>query len=280
VVRLPERALRLREANLRLRDGALRSDMALVGAFALIACIVCAAAPGGLAIVRVPLGLPLVLVLPGYATVTALFAPGALWSAERIVLSLAISIVASILTGVAVDIAGFKLLAAPWIEVLAVITIVAAAAATARGHERALALPSLLPRLRAAQSLVLLASLLLIAAAAAIGFRPLAPPAKTQGTAALALLEGPGRSAAVCVSVINEEFHVASYRVVVSVAGQGNHALTTTKLAPGATWNREVAVGAGYPVVRATLYRASAPSSAYRHTSLPVWAPYLRAQHC
>jgi uncharacterized membrane protein len=254
--------------------------MALVAAFALLACVVCVAAPGGLALVRVPLALPLVLVLPGYATVAALFAPGALGTAERIVLSLALSIAAAILTGVAVDIAGLKLLASPWIEVLAVVTLFATATALARGHERALRLPQPLPRLRVQQSLVLLAALLLLAAAAAIGFRPLPPPAKTQGTVGFGLLEAPGARAAVCVSVINEEFHAASYRVLVSVAGRGNRAFTTTKLVPGATWNREVAVGAGFPVVRATLYRASAPARAYRNTALRVWAPYLRAQRC
>lgn len=265
---------------MRLREGAARSDMALVSALALLACLICAAAPGGLAPVRVPLALPLVLVLPGYATVTALFAPDTLRAPERIMLSLSLSIVAAILTGLAVDIAGFKLLAAPWIELLAAVTLVATATAIARGNERPLSLPGPLPRLRAHEWLALLAALVLLAAAAAIGFRPLPPPAKTQGTVAFGLLEAPGGRAGVCVSVINEEFHANSYRVVVSVPGRANRTLTTTRLDPGATWNREVAVGPGFPDVTARLYRGSAPSRAYRNTSLPKWAPYLRALHC
>jgi len=263
-----------------VRTGAARSDMALVSALALLACVVCLAVPHGLALVRVPLALPLVVVLPGYATVSALFAPGAVGTPERILLSLALSIVAAILAGLAVDAAGLKLLATPWIEILAVITLVAAATAIAREHERPLSLPRRRLALRAHEWLALAGALLLLAAAAAIGFRPLPPPAKTQGTVDFGLLEAPGARTAVCVSVINEEFHVSSYRVVVSVAGRANRTLTTARLAPGATWNRQVAVGPGFPDVRATLYRASAPSRAYRDTSLSNWAPYLRAQRC
>jgi uncharacterized membrane protein len=264
----------------RLREGVARSDMALVSALALLACLVCAAAPGGLAPVRVPLALPLVLVLPGYATVTALFAPDTLRVPERIMLTLSLSIVAAILTGLAVDIAGFKLLAAPWVELLAVVTLVATATAIARGHERALRLPGQLPRLRPHEWLALLVAVVLLAGAAAIGFRPLPPPAKTQGTVMFGLLEAPGGRDGVCVSVINGEFHVESYRVVVSVPGRPNRTLTTTRLAPGVTWNREVPVGSGFPDVTARLYRGAGTSSAYRNTSLPKWAPYLRALHC
>ncbi|HEY1775833.1 MAG TPA: DUF1616 domain-containing protein [Solirubrobacteraceae bacterium] len=267
---------------MRLREGAVRSDMAVVSALALLSCLICAVAPSGLAPIRVPLALPLVLVLPGYASVTALFAPDTLRAPERIMLSLSLSIVASILTGLAVDIAGFRLWAAPWIELLAAVTLIATATAFARGHESPLSLPHQLPgpRLRPHELLALLVALVLLVAAAAIGFRPLAPPAETQGTVALGLLEAPGGAAGVCVSVVNEEFHASSYRVVVSVAGRGPHTLTTTKLAPGASWNREVAVGAGFPDVRATLYRPSAPSRAYRNTSLVNWPPYLRAKRC
>jgi uncharacterized membrane protein len=264
----------------RLREGVARSDMAFVSALALLACLVCAAAPGGLAPVRVPLALPLVLILPGYATVTALFAPDTLRAPERIMLSLSLSIVAAILTGLAIDIAGFKLLAAPWIELLAVVTLVATATAVARGHERPLRPPGPLPRLRPHELLALLLAVLLLAAAAAIGFRPLPPPAKTQGTVAFGLLEAPSGRGGVCVSVINEEFHVSSYRVVVSVPGRPDRTLTTARLAPGATWVSEVPVGSGYPDVTASLYLGPGPVRAYRNTSLAKWAPYLRALHC
>jgi len=264
----------------RLRKEAARSDMALVSGLALLACVICAAAPAGLAALRVPLALPLVLVLPGYATVTALFAPDTLRAPERIMLSLSLSIVAAILTGLAVDIAGFKLLATPWVELLAAVTLLATATAFARGHESPLSLPGPLPRLRAHEWLALLAAVLLLAAAAAIGFRPLPPPAKTHGTVGFGLLEAPGGRGGVCISVINQEFHFRSYRVVVSVAGRATRTLTTTRLAPGATWNRELPVGADFPDVRAALYLGPAPSRAYRNTWLVKWAPYLRALHC
>jgi hypothetical protein len=261
-----------------LRPGAARSDMALVALLAVAACAASELLPAGLAAVRVPLVLPLVLVLPGYAAVTALFAPGALRASERVVLSLALSIAATILSGLAVDLAGAKLTASPWLEVLGALTLAAAVSALARGHARPLRAPAL--RLRAIEIAALVAAAALIAAAAAIGFRPLAPPARTQGTAALGLLEAPAGAAAVCVSVINEQFHVADYRVAVTVAPARNRTFGPIRLAPGASWYRLVAVGPGLPVVRATLFRASAPGSPYRHDAITAWAPYLRAKHC
>ena len=262
----------------RLRPSAARSDMALVAAFAVAACVASELLPAGLAAVRVPLALPLVLVLPGYAAVAALFAPGALRHPERVVLSLALSIAATILSGLAVDVAGAKLDAAPWLEVLGALTLLAALTALARGHARRLRAPAV--RLRAIEIAALVAALVLLAAAAVIGFKPLAPPARTQGTAGLGLLEAPAGRAAVCVSVINEQFHVTSYRVTVSVAGRTNRTFGPIKLAPGATWDRLVAVGPGLPAVRATLYRASAPAVLYRHDEITGWAPYLRAKRC
>ncbi len=260
-----------------LPDGA-RNDMVLVAALALTACVASALLPSGLAALRVPLGLPLVLVLPGYATVAALFAPGVLRTPERVVLSLALSIVATVFSGLAVYVAGAKLTTAPWLELLGVLTLVAATTALWRGHARVLRLPAVRPR--AIELAALVAAAGLLGAAALIGFKPLGPPAATQGTAALGLLEAPHGRAAVCVSVINEQFHVASYRVAVNVAGAPSRTFGPITLAPGAGWVRLVAVGPGLPAVRATLFRASAPASPYRHVALRTWAPYLRAKRC
>jgi hypothetical protein len=252
--------------------------MALVALLALVACVASEVLPSGLALLRVPLALPVVLVLPGYAMVAALFAPGTLRTPERVVLSLALSITATILSGLAVDVAGAKLHASPWLEVLGALTLLAALIALARGHARRLHAPAV--GLRASEIAAFVVALALLAAAAAIGFRPLAPPARTQGTASLGLLEAPAGAAAVCVSVINEQFHVTSYRVTVSVAGGPSRSFGPIKLAPGASWNRVVAVGPGLPAVRAALYRASAPAVLYRHDGITAWAPYLRAKHC
>jgi hypothetical protein len=260
-------------------SAAARSDVALVAALAVIACLVCAALPAGLAIVRVPLALPLVLVLPGYASVTALFAPGALRGPERLVLSLALSIAAAILSGLIIDGVGLKLVAQPWVDVLGAFTLAACAVAIRRGHARELMFPSL--QLHGQEALAITAAVVLLGAAAVVGFMPLAPPAKTDGTVGFGLLEAP-HGPAVCVTVTNEQFHTAGYRVLVTAAGRPPATLTTARLAPGATWTHEVVVGAGRPVVRATLFRAGARagSSPYRRTDITTWAPYLRARTC
>jgi hypothetical protein len=173
---------------------------------------------------------------------------------------------------------GFKLTAAPWFELIAVFTLAAAVTALVRGHARELHPPAL--HMRGVEIAAFVAAAVLLAMAAVIGFKPLAPPSRTQGTAGLWLLEAPRGAPAVCVRVINEQFHVTSYRVLVTVAGRPNNAFGPIKLAPGASWYRLVPVGPGRPTVHATLYRATAPASAYRNTSITSWQPSLRATHC
>ena len=81
-----------------------RRDLALVVVAALAACLFAALLPSSLAGLRAPLSLPLVLLLPGYAVVSAIFRPGELRTAELITLSIAVSIAATLIVALALDV--------------------------------------------------------------------------------------------------------------------------------------------------------------------------------
>lgn len=245
------------------------TDLGLVIALALVACVVAAVLPPSLALVRAPLALPLALALPGYAVVTAIFQPGALRVAELVMLSLAVSIAATIGAGLLLALFGVALSAAPWIAVLAVLTIAACARGIALGHDRPIVTPHL--TLRGAEIGALAGALALLGGAAALGFTPLPPPSATQGTSALWLLPAPGGRSAVCVGVINEQKHVTSYTVALSVSGGGPQRFGPITLDPAQSWSRVVAVHAGRPVVTASLATTLDPTATYRRVALRDW---------
>ncbi len=253
-----------------------RSDMALVAGLALVAFMISALVPAGLAAVRAPLGLPLALALPGYAAVSALFAPGALRPVELAALSLALSVGVAIFSGLALDVAGVRLTTAPWAGLVAAVTLGAAGAAVVRGHVRTLPRPRGV-RLPALELVALATALALLCGAAILGFTPLSAPAGTQQTSALGLLPAPRGAAGVCVDVTNEELHRQSYELTLSAAGATRRFGTIT-LAPGASWTRIVAVAPTRPVVTAVLYRAQAPATPYRSAVIRVWN--LAARSC
>lgn len=246
-----------------------RTDLALVMGLALAACLFAALLPPSLAAVRAPLALPLILALPGYALVSAMFPPHTLRTAEVVTLSIAFSIAAAIVSGLLLDLLGVALKAAPWMGVLTALTLAAAAWASARGHARPLAFRPV--RLRGAEAGALAVALSLLVGAATLGFTPLAPPKRTQGTAALWLVPAPGGSHAACIGVINEQLHVTSYSVTVSVAGTLPRSFGPITLAPGASWTRVIAVASGRPAINASLSTTADPFVTYRSAVLRDW---------
>jgi uncharacterized membrane protein len=248
-----------------------RTDLGIVMAYALAACLFAALLPAHLAAVRTPLALPLVLLLPGYAIVAALFRPGALRPAEVAVLSLALSIAATIFSGLLLAAVSVRLTAPPWMDLLAAITVAGGVRASVRGHARDLVAPRV--RLRVVEAAALAGALVLLSGAAVLGFTPLAPPKGTPGTSSLWLVPASGGVNAACVGVINQELKTTSYTVAVDVAGKTAAQFGPFTLAAGASWTRVVAVKPGRPVVTATLRKAgSAPSAApYRNVAIRNW---------
>lgn len=190
--------------------------------------------------------------------------------AERVLLSIAVSVAATILAALLLEVIGAHLTTAPWMALLAALTVATAAAGAARGKARPLALPRV--RLGVAQSSALAAALLLLGGAAALGFTPLAAPKGTQGSTNLWIC-GPENGCAlpsdeVEVGVISDQLHAARWRVRVLVAGRSARSFGPITLAPGGTWSHVVATGAGRPVVRAFLYSTGRPATAHRSVVL------------
>ncbi|MGH3321230.1 MAG: DUF1616 domain-containing protein [Streptosporangiaceae bacterium] len=123
-----------------LRD---RADLPLVAGLALLALVVCALAGDDLAgvVARTVVGLPLVLVLPGYALMAALL-PAADWRGsrsqrdhailERAVWSVGLSLAVSALGGLLLNLTPAGLVRLQWAALLCGITVAAAAVAWLR----------------------------------------------------------------------------------------------------------------------------------------------------
>jgi hypothetical protein len=248
----------------------LRTDLGLVAVAALVAFLCSAALPANLALLRAPLALPLVLVLPGYAIVAAVFRPSELRPAEMVVLSVALSIATTIFAAILLDAGGVRLKTAPWMGLLALVTLVAAARGSMSGHARALHRPRV--RLLRPELLALAGALVLLTGAAALGFTPLGAPKATQGATALWILPAPDGRAAACVGVLSDQTRVTRYTVQLTVAGRPAQRFGPVTLAPGGRWTRVVGVGLGKPVVAAVLRNAAKPSAVVANVALRVWS--------
>ena len=148
----------------------LRTDVWLAVGVGLVACLAAAVLPTSLAVLRAPLALPLVLFVPGYAIVVATLRPDDRSTAEVVALAIAASIGTAIVSGVLLNAVQVRLLATPWMAFLLVVTVAAAAVATARGHAREVSVPRVALRRLDAAALAL--ALALLGAAAALGLAP------------------------------------------------------------------------------------------------------------
>jgi uncharacterized membrane protein len=244
--------------------------MPLVAVLAVAAALLDAVLPGSLVVLRAPAALALVLALPGYALTAAIFPPAQLRASERVLLSIAMSIVATIAGALALEVLGVRLTTAPWMALLAALAVVAAAAAVGRGHARSLTLPRV--GLRRPELLALAGAVLLLGGAAALGLSPLGAPKGTQGATSLWILPHGGGAAE--VGVISDELRTTRYSVEVTVAGQPTTRFGPITLASGASWTRVVTTGAGSPVVRAVLLRVANPSAVIANVALRAKRKY------
>lgn len=241
-----------------------RTDLVLVGALAVAAAVLVAALPDDPVGPRAAAALALVLALPGYALTSALFPPVALRPAERVLLTLALSLVATILGGLLLHVVGASLEASTWAAVLGATTVAAAAAGQRLGHARPLRGGTL--GLRGGEVAALSVAFLLLVAAGTLGGTPLPAPDRTRGSTALWLV--PRAADRVELGVRSGQLEPATYLLDVSVAGRPTRRLGPLRLEPGETWTRTLSTGTGAPRVSAVLRRASAPRAAYRRAVL------------
>ena len=215
------------------------------------------------------LGLCLVLFAPGYALAAALFPPQTLGVPERLLFTVALSLVSAILGSLVLFVLKVELRPAAWALLLAAITLGASLVAWRRRKFARLA--PLAFKVSFMQGGTLGLAGLAVVAALALARVP-ASPAGLQGYTLLWMLPGDSAQASgVRIGVSSMEFAPTQYRLLLSVDGQVTDEWGAITLAPGEKWEVSVvlpAQGADSGKVEAALYRLDNPGIVYRRVSL------------
>lgn len=252
-------------------------DIFIVIACTIIAIILVFTVPADNVALRI-LTLPLVIVLPGYALISALFAHRAAGLIERLVMSLGVSMIIVILGGLILNLTPSGLRSGSWAVLLAGITVAASIVALVRrqGQKRAALQPSGSSGvgLTFPQGLLLGLAAIIVGGALAvsiIGAEQQPYPGFTQ----LWMLPASGANAknSVLLGVKNMEQTAVDYRLVVKIGSTTIKQWPALDLRSGENWEATLAVPeaqhATNPTrVEALLYRLNAPTTLYRHVEL------------
>lgn len=224
--------------------------------------------------VRTPFALALLLILPGYAVVAALFVQ--LDTAARIVLSVGTSIAVAVLGGLALDLTPWGLQLRSWTVLLTAVTVVGAVVAGVRRKPATAGVPRL-PRPRLGDVLIVALTGALVAGAVALARTPLAAKHVAGYTVLWIQPATPGHLRSVVVGVKSSELRSERYRLELRVGGRA--AVTRVlELRPGQQWQAVFPTAAASSpagataeagtTVSARLYRADDPRAVYRRVML------------
>jgi len=238
-------------------------DLLAVVALGALATLLLFAAPHALAL-RATLGLPFVILGPGYALTSALYAREPPEPAMRVLLTLALSIVAIVLLGLVLNAARTPLTGRAL--VLGLLIVATAACILAALRRRDADAPSIAPaRLLRSPWLWSTAALLAVFAGLLVALaRPLPDPSYAGYTQLSGLRSGVN----VRVAVKSAEHGRRTYRLEARAAS-GRVVTRRFTLAPEQQWARLIHIGAPREqTVRIRLYRATAPKTVYREVVL------------
>lgn len=233
----------------------------VVGELATIALF---AAPHATAL-RAALGLPFLIVGPGYALMSALYAREPPEPAMRVLLTIALSIVVIILVGLALNAARIALTGRALVVALLVVTAGACFVAAARRPETAD--PGSMSPARALRSPWLWSTSVLLAVFVAL-LVALARPLPDTTYAGYTQLSGLRAGTNVSVAVKSAQHARTRYRLDVRAAS-GRVVARSFALAPGQQWARVIHIGRPpEQTVHIRLYRTAAPTTVYREVTL------------
>lgn len=221
--------------------------------------------------------LPLVLVLPGYALTSALFPGREFGFQERLIFSLALSLVLVVLGGLLLNLTQWGLRTGSWAVFLAGITLGACAVALVRRQRQGIANSGWMRvggiGLNFRQGLLLVLAALIIGGAVAVSIIGAARqpyPGFTQFWILPA--GGSNPKNAVQLGVSNMELTAMEYRLAVSVNGKVVKEWPTIDLNSHEQWEATLLIPqnghAGTAKIEADLYRTDAPTTLYRHVVL------------
>jgi uncharacterized membrane protein len=232
--------------------------------------------PAAPALLSAPLGLALVMALPGYALIAAMDPWRETGGVELLTLRIGVSIVITILAGLLLNLTPWGLQRAPWGVMLAGVTL--ASAATAMARRRAVAPPPNAGTIRAPAlrlrpiQVVLLALAALVLVSAVNMARSGALNQPNQGFTQLWMLAEDGATTGtVRLGVSNQEQKPQHYLLRVTDGKRMLGEWPNLDLQPGAQWEITLVLPAKADTTtpfEASLYRADDLSTVYRHTLL------------
>jgi len=246
------------------------SDLLVVGTCAIMAGTLAVLAPD-IFVFRLMFGLPLVLVLPGYALAAALFARQSLGVSERILFSVGLSLLVDIIGGLIVGSLHWRLQNGTWAVLLVGITLGASITAGIRRKGSITAPSKFHLKLNARESLLL--GLAVMVTLGAIGLARTPVPAKdVEGYTFLWMqTKSKAEPTKVRVGINCMEFISTKYNLQISADGQIVREWNGIQLAPGEKWETTLTIpmdSSSARMVEALLYRLDAPKIVYRRVTL------------
>jgi Protein of unknown function (DUF1616) len=222
---------------------------------------------------KATVGLPLVLLCPGYALVSALFASRSLGWIERTVFGIGLSLATASLGAVAFNWSPWGLASGVWAGLFLGVTVAASFVATRRrGRGMEPTKSSAAQRPIRIDHLALLGAAGLIAIAAVTLARSPRPVTGVVGYTMLWMTPvSPPGPTQVEVGFTSNELSEADFRLEVTVNGQALWGWDNIALAPGETWRHSLdlsQIPAQSGMVEARLYKLSTPDSVYRVVGL------------
>jgi hypothetical protein len=240
-------------------------DLGIIGLAAAIGVLAQGVAlPVGL---HVALGVPLLLIWPGYALTAALLPRWRLGWAERAVFSLGLSLIAVILASVVLNWSPWGLTTATWALLGGGVTLGASVLAVWRRRGQILPVAAPLPAIGGGQLALLALAAVMTVGAVSLSRAPVSPH-DVQGYTLLWLTpETIGGTPRLHLGVRSAEMTIQSYRLELTAHGAPVAEWPDFKLAPGQTWESSTIIVGGAVAnspVEARLYRNDDPDTVYR----------------
>jgi uncharacterized membrane protein len=218
------------------------------------------------------LGVPLVLLAPGYVWTDVLFGSG-LGFEIRAALSVALSLTVTALGGVLLYAAGVRLDRASWLALLSAATLSGAAVAAVLRARARIEPPAGSPRRRSVQRMSVAQAMRLGLAAAigaaAVGIAVHSAQAQAQPSfTQLSVNQVVAAPETAQIVVGNHEQRPQQYRLVVSTDGAVSNTWTIS-VPDGASWRHLVPAGPGQRLA-VDIYRGAGGGSPYRHVAITI----------
>lgn len=252
------------------------SDIFVVIAITLFGGILAFVTPANLVAVRIWL-LPLALVLPGYAFITAIYPRHSLEFIESILFILGISLVIMIIGGLLLNLTPFGLNANSWVVGLSGITLAASAVTLIRRRRGSIQRPAWFKEAVAGLTLrqVLLLVLAIVVICGAVATSVIGAERQPySGFTQLWLLPASGANSknTIRLGVKNMQLIPMEYRLVINANGKVIKVWSAIDLKQNDTWQANLILSQvaskSSTKVQALLYRMDAPSKVYRSVTL------------